>query len=694
MPEIHFDYETRSYADLKTVGASRYGFDHTTQVMCAALSYGDEAPVLWVPPAFRSVVASNPDAEDLIDMMGDDDVVIYAHNAPFEIAINEGCWLKTFGKRFRKPDPRQFRCTAAMARRAGLPYSLAKVGEALNLPQQKDKGGSALIYTFSVPQKKGEMIGRFIQPHERPSQFKAFCDYCLQDVRVEKMVHTALAPFELKGFVLETFQLDLAINTRGLKVNVPALRHTQTLIAEGTATLTEDFRKVTGFNPTQDKVFKAWLKERGSPLANLQAETLDEILEDADFDATTEVGKALTIRKMIGYASVKKVATMLAAVGPHDDRLRGMLLWYGAGTGRWSSVLVQLQNLKRPTIKNTKNAYAAICAGVPADIIKCVYGEVLEVISSCVRHFIQDTDTGEMFDADYAAIEARIVNWLAGQADAVQEFANGVDRYKKMAAVIYGKPASEINAFPERFVGKQATLGCGFQMGAAKFRGTCANYGYELPEGLEFTAVEAFRETHAEVAKLWRLVDQAAKNAIKFKGRTFQAGEKLKFFCADVAGIPFLFLKLPSGRNLAYPYPKIEPVLKYMCKGKMVEVFSPTAEELVRGRKYDPECQPMPNVTFWGQLKNSSKWGRISTYGGKLTENATQAVAADIMGFGGITAEKHGYEIAVLVHDQALVYKKPGQTIEELVKHLTTLPPWADGLPIASDGKVVAYYSK
>lgn len=264
-------------------------------------------------------------------------------------------------------------------------------------------------------------------------------------------------------------------------------------------------------------------------------------------------------------------------------------------------------------------------------------------------------------DADYSAIEARITCWLAGQEDALQEYRDDVDRYKVMASVIYRVPAEQVNKHPQRFVGKQATLGCGFGMGPSKFRATCWRMGrYELPAGLEDIAVHAWRQKHKKVVSYWYDMERAAKNAIVRKGSVFECRKHIKFMVRDVEGMPFLLMRLPSGRKLAYPKPRL-------CGDR---------------------------IAFFGNIPGTQKWGDISTWGGCLVENGVQGIAADIMCIGSHNAENEGYEIATLIHDQALSYHREGQTPERFVELLTRLPSWAEGLPIAAEGGVVPFYKK
>lgn len=263
-------------------------------------------------------------------------------------------------------------------------------------------------------------------------------------------------------------------------------------------------------------------------------------------------------------------------------------------------------------------------------------------------------------DADYAAIEARITCWLAGQEDALQEYREGVDRYVNMASVIYRVPPEKVSKHPQRFVGKSAILGCGFGMGAPKFRDTCWKQGrYKLPAGLEHIAVDGWRAKHKKVVSYWYDMERAAKNAILYKGKVFEVRKHIKFMVRDVEGMPFLLLRLPSGRKLAYPKPRISN----------------------------------DRITFFGNVKGTT-WGDISTWGGSLVENAVQAVAADIMAHGAHNCERAGYQICTLIHDQALSYYQEGQTPERYVALLTDLPAWAEGLPIAAEGGLVPFYRK
>jgi DNA polymerase len=745
MPNIlHLDFESFSSCDIRDVGGYRYANDPSTEILCCAVALNDEEPVLWLPYDYVLITdwyanETHEQAWCLIEEAQKPDTIVYAHNASFEIAMSDALWQKTFG--FAPPQHRQWRCTAAMARRAALPHALGKLAEKLNLKHQKDKRGDTLIRTFSIPQKKPakkwnlEPGGR-ITPQMAPELFREFCEYCLQDVRAEQEVARVLGPFEMQGMVLEAFFADIEINSRGLPVNLLALENAQRLIDEETARISAEFSALTGLSPNQNQALLGWLKAKGYIRDDLKAATIDEELEDFDIstsawddtDATGDpaaVYQALQLRKQFSYAAVKKIPKMLACAGPHDNKVRGTIIPFGAGPGRWSGSLIQPQNFKRPTLKHTEEAYRDIEAGESADIIKLLYGGPLEVVSSSIRHFIHDSRecdcwayggcdlcdfTGyqehDMLDVDYNAIESRIVCWLAGQDDALEEYRNGVDRYCRMASRIFGIPEEDIQrrvkagdaeAILMRFIGKQCILGCGYGMGSTKYGATCENLGTKVSSELSQLAVSTFRETNPKIVQFWYDTERAAKAAIQNKGQRYTVG-KIQFFSMDIAGMHYLMMRLPSGRHIAYP----EVSLVYETPQDVPtdaewEAMSDAEKSFLYNDEkpiVKPARKDRGRITFYAQPQGTSIWGRVDTYGGKLVENATQGTAADVMMCGLINAERAGYKAATLIHDQILAYKEEHQTVEELVQLMTSLPAWATGLPIAAEGKVVPFYKK
>ena len=679
---FHLDYETRSLCDIKRTGAFKYAEDPSTEILCAAIARNDEEPLLWVNPKFAFddlfTCQSYPGADELMAEMCASTGPVYAHNAQFEHAITNHCPNSPFAV-----DIRRWRCTAAMSRRAAIPPSLEKAAETLGLLQQKDSKGKTLIRKFSVPQKKD---GKFIEPIHKQEDFIAFCEYCLQDVRVEQGIHKALKHFELTGDILEAFLADLATNARGMPVNIPALRHAKSLIDTYEARLTEEFRGLTGFNPTQRNVLLQWLKENGYPGDNLRADTLDEQLESAEFDPSSLLGRVLTIKKHLSFASIKKVGAMIECACD-DGRVRGTLQFYGASTGRASGRLIQPQNFKRPTIADTDASYADICAGEGEDHIELFHGPLLEVIGSSIRHFIHDPE-GPIFDVDFSAIEARVSAWLAGEEWKLEVFRTHGKIYEATICRMTGMPLQEMLDYakehgkhhPDRFKGKVSELALTYQGGKNALIAMGAIDMGLKEEELE-GIVEQWREANSNIVKLWHACDRAAKNAVTNFGTRYEVG-KLSFFCATTAGARYLFMKLPSGRRISYRDPKIEETVSRDKKTGEIETWS------------NGNIKTRQTLSYWGQIPGKVAWGRCAIYGGMWVENASQAIAADLLNNGIVKAEKKGIHVASMIHDQCLAYKRGDFTIQDLCDCLTDLPAWAEGLPIAVDGQVQPYYTK
>lgn len=426
-PHLHLDFESFSEVDLKEVGAYRYAFDPSTEILCAAMALGDGEPVIWTP---RLSSRQLDLLEPYFDALENPEVLIYAHNAMMESAMSQSLLWPTWG--IKCPSLSRFRCTMSLARRAALPGGLDKLSEVLGLSQAKDNRGKALIKKFSVmqtpkkPTKKNPsgIPAHRIRPEDDPQAFQEFCEYCMQDVRAEQEVACRLKYFD-EPINNANYSLDAVINARGVPVNLAALEHAQKLIDEETEVVSSKFRELTGFEVTQGKVLMKWLHSQGCHLDNLQAETIEEFLEkyeksaepacptcnNAGFTGTyidiecegflscPDCGGtsapppeilALKMKQSMAFVAIKKVKTMLVCAGPHDNRIRGTLNHHGATTGRWTASLVQFQNMKRPTISDSEDAYRDICNGISLEMLRFCYGPPLEVISSCIRHFVHD----------------------------------------------------------------------------------------------------------------------------------------------------------------------------------------------------------------------------------------------------------------------------------------------------------------
>lgn len=657
---VHLDYETTSLADLEEVGAHRYSVDPGFEILMAAVSAeGDDRVLLWVNPRYGDT-SENAEAEALLARATE----IYAHNAPFEQACSWGAATRCKERPLRSDPPLSaWRCTAAMARKAGLPSSLDKLGTTLGLTDAaKDKRGKSLIQLFSIQRAS---------PKDHPEEWRAFCDYCRQDVRAEKACHAKLKAFELSGAALATFQFDLRMNQRGIPINVTAARNAQKIIEQEQAGVTEEFRRLTGLNPTQREKVRELVN-----LPNMQGPTVETAL--ADPLISDETRRILQLYQAVSFSAVKKIRTMLDCVCP-DGRVRGAHLYYGAGTGRWSSRLLQVQNFRKPDPafkKLTDSIYADIAAGHPAHRLDLLYGPPLECIANCIRNFIHPP-TG-VLDGDYNAIEGRIGCWDAGQHDILECWRKGEDLYKRAAGYVFGIPESSVlNPSPERDFGKVVELACQFGLGVDGFRRTCKNFGIECDVARAHKAVhEYYRPTHQAIVSKWYIMDDQMRSAIGAPG--VECGP---FVVRRIAGIPFLLQRLPSGRSLAYPRPEINP-------------RKPTEKERLEmegGKKYPPNR--FLEVTYWGPLPGTVVWGRPKLHGALVFENRVQAIAADFMAHGAITAEARGMAPFMLVHDQGLA-EPNGHTAAEYAAALGDLPAWGRGFPMRVEAHFARFYKK
>lgn len=661
MNTYHLDYESYSECPLDVVGAHAYAYHPTTRILLVAVTCNDSIVHLWDSTDPNS--KESLEAWEMLEAMSDDDGPIVAHNSAFEEPLTEALFTKTFG--LPAPDPDRWVCTAAMCRRAAIPWSLSAAGAFLNLKRAKMSDGRALIRMFCMPPP--EKIPKSWDPAEG---WRTFRKYCMVDVEAEReLYHRLLKSFRLPR---DIFRFDARMNTRGIPVNRQALQNAKGIVDYCMAKLNEEFVALTGLNPTQREKVLEWLKTRGFPGANLQAATMEAVLDDPPENMDATAVRALELRAGSSFASLSKIPTMLAA-SEHDGRVRGGFLWSGAlRTHRWSGRIIQPQNFKRPSIKDTHTAYEMIKMGLDVEAFEMMWDKGLpEIIASCVRHFIEAP--GRMLlDADYSNIEARITPWLCGQEDMLDEFRRGEDVYTTMASFIFNVPTGRVTK-DQRFVGKQAVLACQFQVGWSKFQKMCKAYGRDLAKDVCKLAVDKYREKRDKIVESWSLYNNAAKDAIRNPSHTIPAGRvSFRFGKLETAGFHALQMILPSGHKLTYPLAKLQWVTK----------------------KFDNGNAEIEEIQFWGPYKDKNIWGWQSTYGGKLLENATQAVGGDFMAHGLLEAERRGFQPFATIHDQALCEQLEGQTPEGLREAMCVLPEWAKGFPLEATAAVTPFYTK
>jgi DNA polymerase bacteriophage-type len=736
MHQFHLDYETVSSANLPKLGSGRYAADADAAIVLCAVTKNDEDIYLWDKHAGLD---DNMMALCVLEeMAGPEECEIWAHNAIFELMITENLWEKTFG--FPPPPAHRWRCTQALCRSAAIPSSLEKAAEYLKLDVKKDKMGKALIRKFCVPQtvrKTGEIY--WIGPdwkkpltlnkekYSAAAAWQVFRDYCVQDVRVEREIHQRLKILEFKGWILDFWKLDLRLNIRGVPVNRQAAMTAVSMIEEYTNRVTGEFQDLTGLSPTQGAKFLAWLKERGYPLDDLRIDSVTAAIsgdeeEESDDDLpeeeeetlapalfksmTPEAVQALRIKVLLGFAALKKLPTMLNACCA-DGRLRAMFKFWGAiRTGRYSSNVVQLQNLKRPT-SVSEELFKLVRAGLNcAYTVDLFYGHPMKTLAGAIRHFIGFEDGRGLIVADYSQIEARVLPWLAGHTKLLEAFRAGLDLYEVTVADALGIDLLMVTK-AERQLGKVLVLACGYAGGEGAMSTACDMYKIEMEDKEKRRLVKAWRKANAPITKLWDLSQDAAVEAILNPGKWFPVNDKVKFGVTTELGYKALVMQLPSGRRLQYPEPWISTIykIKKFRKGVNLEEL----EEGDDGKEWvpipefaalDKDKSPLPGVwvtqeiSYYGPMKGSSQWGRVRTHGGVFVENMTQATAGDLLAYGSINSEKAGYAQILTVHDEIVTEDLPGNSPEGLVEAMCKLPDWAADFPIGAVGERVEFYTK
>lgn len=728
MGTYSLDYETTSACDIK-LGGYRYAADPSTRILMFAIAEGDKDPRLWC--------ATSPNSEESLAALAllQDAVatrsLIYAFNAAFELAISTYRMKPDLG--LDPPDINQWRCTQAMCRRAAAPESLAKAAEFFGLGDQKDPIGKALIGVFSDQEKPvmlepppgmkdpatikvrkngSKTAGR--KPKSRRSAspildepvlwdwlvkvdgrkmsvreaWETFCNYCRQDVRVERELHRKIKHFELKGDVLESFLFDLRMNHRGVPVNVAALENGQRIVDHLTDKLGARFTRTTGVSPTQRAKVLEWLQERGYPADNMQAATVEEVLDAPPAAMPPLAVEALRDYSLVGFAALAKIPTMLRCVCP-DGYIRGTTQWHGARTGRAAGRLVQPQNLRRPTVKDTDLCYRMIREGWEPHWFEDLWESPLEALASSIRHFFQPHE-GVCYSADFVGVENRLAAWVAGETEELAMMVAGEDMYKHMAVKLFGVPYDKVTK-EQRTTAKPVVLACGYQVGGRTLQNALATiYKTEKTRDECNEYVRIYRKGHPNTVQAWRDMQAAAVQSIKRPGVAFPVLDgKVEFKCGRVAGINYMTMRLPSGRRLYYPWP--ETKVRFMQKdddGADYIMLDPEKDTIDEERGFYTD-----HVSFYAPIAGKVVWGRVGTYGGRLFENLCQAMGVDLLNHGCLEAERAGFDIRLIVHDEILALHD-GRSVEELQRHFCAKQEWARTFPLDSSATEVPYYLK
>jgi DNA polymerase len=645
--KLSLDFETRSKIDLKKAGTWRYSIDPSTDILC--LSYrSDEVEGLWYPAIFPLLT---PDLDSQLQRVLKGNLTLEAHNAFFEICIWNNVAVKKYG--FPKLDYNLWTCSAAKAAAIAMPRRLEHLAPALKVETEKDMQGHRLMLKMSKPRKPTKDDDS--EWHEHPADLIRLGQYCERDTLTEEKCSERMP--ELRGREIDVFYHDMQINLRGFYCDMELVDNALDFINKYSYDLNNELADITDgqvkTSGQRDKIL-TFLKDHGVDLPNLQSKTVEEASEK---NYPYPAGRVIEIRKALGGTSVKKLEAFKRMADCNDNRIRGTMLYHGASTGRVSGKGIQPHNFPRGTIKDVDACIDYLRVG-NYGLFKSVYPDVVGSISSCLRGMISAPPGKELIAADFAAIESRVLFWLADCQAGLKVYRTHGKAYEDMAAFLYNCSINEIkNPSQERQLGKQAILGCGYGMGHKKFKITCHGYGMNwVDDKLSQKAVQGFRERYHEIPKFWRDLNFAAIMAVVNPGKTYKVG---RVAYKKIGSI--LYCRLPNDRRLSYPYPRI-----------IIE---------------DTEWGPREQLTYMGINSQTRKWERQRNYGGKLAEQCTQAVARDFMVEAMLRLEKKGYPVILTVHDEIVCEVDKGfGSVEEFEKIMEKIPFWGVYCPIKAEG--------
>ena len=662
MDHLSIDLETFSSVPIQKAGAQKYIQSPDFEILLFAYSLNGAGPVCC--DFAQGETLPKWVAEALLDPQ----CLKHAYNAPFEW----GCLSRYMG---RQLPPEQWRCTMFHGLYAGYTAGLDATGRALGLPEDKRKlnTGKALIRYFCVPCAPSKANGGRTRnyPHHNPERWQLFKAYCCQDVVTEMEIERRLSAVPVPDFVQKEWETDLIINSRGVAVDMGMVEGALELGATVRNSLMTEAMQISGLtNPNSVKQLAAWLEEEtGEEVATLRKDTVAKML--ARDDNSPQIQRMLEIRQELGKTSTKKYDAIEAAVC-QDGRVRGLLQFYGANrTGRWAGRLVQVQNLPR-TYTEPLELARDLVKGRKLDALKCIYGSVPDTLSQLIRTAFIAAPGNVLIDADFSAIEARVISWLAGEEWRLEVFRTHGKIYEASASQMFGVPLELIKkGNPEyalRQKGKVAELALGYQGST----GALINMGaldMGIPEEDLPDIVSRWRDANKRIRDLWYKVDAAAVQVITQGGSVGVNSIVLAHEWDANQGTDYMTITLPSGRKLFYNAPQIG-----------VNQWG------------------NPSISYMGMDQTTKKWQRIETYGGKLVENCVQAIARDCLAQAIEHLEAAGLPVIFHIHDEVVIDIKPWASDKEMlaktVEIMSRPVPWAPGLPLGADGWVGKFFKK
>lgn len=639
MRHLNIDIETYSSNDIKN-GVYKYADAEDFEILLFAYSVdGGEVECLDLTKQ------DLPD--DIRDMLFDKEVRKHAFNAQFErVCLSRYLGVPTY------LDPSQWQCTMVLAQELGLPSSLERCANYLNLAQEKDAAGKNLIKYFSIPCKPTKVNGGRTRnlPEHDPKKWQMFIDYCINDVVVEMAIAEKLEAIPVNEREWDYYACDQRINDRGVELDTELVESALYCKDLKMESLSKELKDITGLdNPNSRAQLLPWLKEKGYSASALTKSDVENEIKTA----SGELKRVLELKIQTAMSSLKKYEAMERAMCS-DNRVHGLLQFYGASrTGRWAGRVVQVQNLARNYLSDLDDARNFVKKR-DIDAVEILYDSLNDTLKQLIRTALIAKEGTEFYVSDFSAIEARVIAWFAGEKWRLEVFATHGKIYEASASQMFGIPIEEVDK-GLRQKGKIAELALGYQGGPGALKQMGAlNMGLE--EGELQGLVDDWRRANPNIVQFWKDVQRAATKALKTR-RPIKLG-KLTFNYRK----GFLLIKLPSGRNLAYARAKVES-----------------------GDYGD-------KISYEGQ-GDKAYFTKQETYGGKLVENIVQATARDILAEALLRIEEAGHDVVFHVHDEAII-EGAGMTIEEVNNLMAQAPDWAEGLPLNSEGYVTKYYMK
>lgn len=659
MPHLSIDLETYSSVPITKTGAYKYVQSPDFEILLFAYSV-DNGPVEIVDLAQGEILPNW-----LYEAVKNHEYIKHAYNAAFEWY----CLSKFYG--FLLP-VNQWRDTMLHGLYCGFTAGLDATGKALGLPAEKQKMsvGKALIRYFCIPCIPTQANGgrtRNLPKHD-PDKWDLFKSYCVGDVTTEKEIDRRLSAFPVPDAIEKQWQTDLNINARGVAVDMGMVCGALEIDAASRESLTNEAASLTGLeNPNSIAQLSKWLeKTTDTPVADLRKDTVADMLENQAFTGSAE--RMLEIRQELGKTSTKKYNAIEAAVC-RDGRVRGLLQFYGANrTGRWAGRLVQVQNLPRTYIGQLPLAREAV-RNKESDKLRLLYGSVPDTLSQLIRTSFVASDGNQLVDADFSAIEARVISWLAGEQWRLQVFKTHGKIYEASASQMFGVPLEKITkGNPEyslRQKGKVAELALGYQgssgaliaMGALKMG---------IPEEDLPDIVSRWRDANKRIVDLWYALESAAVSVIQTGSPAGVRGLVLAREFDIENNLDFLTITLPSHRKLYYANPELG-----------VNQWN------------------RPSIMYRGVNQTTKQWTQLETYGGKLVENVIQAIARDCLAVAIEHLEEAGFQVVFHVHDEVIIDCPAEKSDLDAVVRIMTQPiPWAPDLPLNADGWIGDFFRK